>query len=68
MKGWAFKPLITQIDNRYQGRFGREGFQVWAPRLPTLGGQEEKPLLDFQRKYRQLGVPVLSRKEPPTPG
>lgn len=50
MKGWAFKPLITQSDNRYQARFGREGFRVWTLRLPALGGQEEKPRLDFQRE------------------
>lgn len=49
-EGMGFKPLITQSDNRYQARFGREGFQMWTLRPPVLGGQEEKPLLDFQRE------------------
>lgn len=48
-EGVAFE--ITQSYNRDQGRFGWEGFQVQTLRLPVLGGQEEKPLMDFQTEH-----------------
>lgn len=63
MKGRVFKSTIMRSHNRQsKPGLGRKGFQVWTRRLPAHGGQEEKPLLDFQGEHSP--VPIQSGKEP----